>query len=341
MSDRIHQRHAFEPVVRQSGGTSTERYLSRLCDRTFLSLWSYPAVFRDQGKPGGDGKEVCDLLVVFGDDVIIFSDKECSIPNSGNLDKDWSRWFRRAVQHSAEQVWGAERWIRTFPDRLFLDRACTQRLPLAIDPTRVRFHRMVVAHDAAQRCRDVLGGSGSLAILAALKGKCHYEGPLPFNASRLASDSSLGRFGCEGTRYPFAVGDIDPDRGFVHVLNDASLDVVLGTLDTAADFIHYLTKKEAAIRSGSFLFAGGEEDLLGYYFQECDEGGEHDFMFPADTNRVMCIPEGEWAAFTASEQWSTFKSANKVSYLWDQMIEVFNGGILDGTSGAYPQAALP
>src|SRR5438477_13146594 len=54
-------------VLPGEGVTAAERYLAELCRRSFLSLWSYPAVFRDQGHRGGngDGKEVCDLLVVF------------------------------------------------------------------------------------------------------------------------------------------------------------------------------------------------------------------------------------------------------------------------------------
>jgi hypothetical protein len=56
------------PIEKAKGVTESERYLSRLCHHSFLSMWSYPGIFRDQGKIGGkgDGKELCDLLVVFG-----------------------------------------------------------------------------------------------------------------------------------------------------------------------------------------------------------------------------------------------------------------------------------
>ena len=66
------------PMYRSSGATAAERYLKKLCDRSFLSLWSYSGVYRDQGKVGkaGDGKEICDLLVVFQNHILIFSDKE-------------------------------------------------------------------------------------------------------------------------------------------------------------------------------------------------------------------------------------------------------------------------
>ena len=78
-----------QPIfVRVEGVTDAERYLGTLCDRTFLSLWSHQGVYKSQGMKGGKGhgKEICDLLVVFEDHVIIFSDKDCVFPNTGNLE---------------------------------------------------------------------------------------------------------------------------------------------------------------------------------------------------------------------------------------------------------------
>ncbi len=95
-------------------------------------------MFWDQGRPTGkgDGKEICDLLVVFENHVIIFSDKDCQFGIGYDLEVQWARWFKRAVQNAAKQVWGAERWIRQFPDRIFLDRRCTVPFPINLpDPT--------------------------------------------------------------------------------------------------------------------------------------------------------------------------------------------------------------
>lgn len=70
----------MQPFVRSSGATETERYLATVCDSTFLSLWSYPNLYTSEGRKSGKGagKELCDLLVVFGKDIIIFSDKDIS-----------------------------------------------------------------------------------------------------------------------------------------------------------------------------------------------------------------------------------------------------------------------
>lgn len=42
------------------GNNESERYLTLLAKRAFLSLWSYPNVYTDEGRRGkGNGKELC------------------------------------------------------------------------------------------------------------------------------------------------------------------------------------------------------------------------------------------------------------------------------------------
>lgn len=301
-------------IHRADGVTTAERYLKKLCERTFLSLWSYPGIYRNQGNvKTGEGKEVCDLLVVFQNHVIIFSDKDCAFPNSGDTELDWSRWFRRAVMESAKQVWGAERWIKSYPNRLFLDRACTQPFPIELPNLgTASFHRIVVAHDASRRCKEELGGSGSLMLAPSVIGPMHY-------------DHSKG--GCK----PFTIGQIDPSKGFVHVFDDTSLDIVMNTLDTITDFVNYLSKKEAFISSGRLGWTAGEEDLLAFYLRELNESGEHDFVVPPDTHKVY-IEEGHWEDFSRHPQRLAQVDANRVSYAWDALIETFSGHIFAGTS---------
>src|SRR5262245_30585272 len=147
------------PIDRSDGINSSERYLKSLCDHSFLSLWSYSSVYR------APGQELCDLLVVFEDHIIVFSDKDCDFPNTGKLQLDWNRWFKKAVEKSAQQLWGAERWIRQYPDRIFLNPQATKPFPLSLpNPQNATIHRVLVAHGASKRCKQALGGSGSLMI---------------------------------------------------------------------------------------------------------------------------------------------------------------------------------
>lgn len=301
-------------IHRSEGVTDAERYLVKLCDRSFLRLWSYPGVYRNQaaGKGSIVGKEVCDLLVVFENHILLFSDKYCEFPNTGNIDLDWSRWARRAILESAEQLYGAERWIKAYPDRLFLDHECKQLFPIELpNPNSAKFHRILVAHGASNRCQQELGGSGSLMINSEIIGKDHL---------RKIEDGGM----------PFAVGQVDPKRGYVHIFDDTSLDIVMTTLDTISDFAAYLEKKEKLLGRMIDVGAAGEEELLAFYLKDLNDEGEHDFVISSDPNAFF-LSEGFWDHFTNSPERISQIEANKISYAWDALIEQFITHIINGT----------
>ena len=143
---------------KSEGLTASEQALAGLCDKSFLQLWSYPNLFR---KPG---KELTDLLVVFGDDVIVFSDKSCGYPNTGDADLDWSRWYRRSIADSAKQIEQAERCIRANPEKVFLDAKCLEKLPIDLpNAADMRVHRICIALGSLDRA-EAETGSRALRI---------------------------------------------------------------------------------------------------------------------------------------------------------------------------------
>ena len=276
----------------------TERHLARLCERTFLRLWSYPNLYRDQG----GGKELCDILIVFDRDIIVFSDKSCAYPDTGDPVRDWARWFKRSIGASARQVYGAERWIRHHPDRIFLDPACERRLQLCLPPSdKMRVHRVVVARGAGTRCSAFFGGdTGSLMVRSDLVGDSHIN-------------PAAGPFGI------FRIGQLDPDKGYVHVFDDENLDIVLSELDTVADFVGYLSRKETFLCSGRVVLATGEEDLLAHYLTHTNDDGEHDFVVPAQADVIEF--DHLYEGMPEDAQYLAKKSADKISYLIDNLIE--------------------
>jgi hypothetical protein len=285
-----------------------------LAEKSFLNLWSYPNPFRDQKQSGGgDGKELCDLLVVCGRYIIIFSEKTIAWP-SGELELAWSRWIKRAGRAAAKQARGAERWITEYPSRIFLDRTCAVPFPINFPPPEDRvIHIVVVAKGAAEACRKhIPDSSGSLNIKPTVKADAHW-----------VSES--------GEIEPFAVGDIDPTGSFVHVIDDVALDIVMGELDTVRDFTDYLDKKAAFIRSGRLLEAQGEENLLAYYAIRINDDGEHDFV-PDEAQGQIEIERSRYKRFVRDPQYIAKKKADEISYLWDTLIEAFTTHMLDGTS---------
>ena len=293
--------------------TLSERYLSRLCRRSFLRLWSWPHIYRNQTWSGGsEGKEVCDLLVVFDNHVFIFSDKYCAFPNSGDVATDWSRWFKRAILKSAKQLWAAERWIRDHPDRLFLDSACTQSLPIPLPPVdQAVFHRIAVAHGSGPACQALLGGSGSLMLAPDIVGTDHFNHQAP-------------------NFLPFSIGRLSTSKGYVHVVDDFTLDTVLSTIDTAADLARYFQQKEQLILSGKLGMAAGEEELLANYLRNTDDEGQHCFQFPKSFTKVS-VDEGFWDRFCKHPDRLAQIEADRVSYAWDELIDEFTKHALAGT----------
>ena len=120
-----------------------EDFVYRVCRHSFLSLWSYA------NPKGRNGKELCDILVVCEPDIVIFSVKDISLTDSGDVSLDWERWRKRAIDASCRQLYGAERWITSAAHVIRKDG--TSGLPFPRGPE-CRMHRVAVA----------LGGEGKV-----------------------------------------------------------------------------------------------------------------------------------------------------------------------------------
>lgn len=307
----------MKAIHRGSGATSTERYLARLADRTFLDLWSYPNTYNDnRGHGTGDGKELCDLLVVFGDDVLIFSDKMIEWRENADTAVSWKRWYRRAVEKSVQQIRGAERWLREHPGRVFTDKACLMPLPIDLpSDKRRKYHGIAVALGAEEAGSRFFGArDGSFIIAPAVRGEEH--------APR----------GC-GSCQPFYIGDVAPDGSFVHVFDRTGLDLVMSELDTVNDFVRYLGHRAEAIRSEKVIFSATESDLLAFYLQNEDEMGQHSFNVLGAKPSTQYILEGDmYANLQARPEYMARQEANAQYRAWDRLIGQFTRTVLDGTA---------
>lgn len=277
-----------------NGITASERYLSNLCRNNFLSLWSHSNLYMQPGE------ELCDLLVLCPPDLIIFSDKHCSLGNSGDIDLDWSRWYRRAIKRSASQIYRAEHWLSRHPSSLFTDAKCKSSFRYGHLLTEVKnVHRVAVTRGIRNDViRHFGGGSGSLLV---------------FGGAKAISDGNQAEL--------FTASQPDGHRGFVHILDEVSLDCVLRTLDTIGDFVKYLREKERFFLQTAWVHACGEEELLAYYLRGFNtEKNCYEFRVPSDIDGVS-IDEGLWQDLIANEQYLARLEANRISYLWDELIE--------------------
>lgn len=232
----------------------TEELVYKLCAKSFLSLWSYP---NPQGK---DRKELCDILVVCEPNVIIFSVKEIEFKDTNRPEIDFERWHREAINKSAGQIYGAQRWINSNSNVITNKGEVSLPFP---DLANRKIHRIAVA----------LGSQGKV---------------------------------------PMYFGDLG--KGFIHVLDEKSLDVLMNELDTISDFVNYLTDKENFYRAEKMtLFTGGEEDLLAFYLTQNRE-------FPDEVDTLV-LEDDLWSGFSKDKVFLAKKQRDEISYIWDKIIE--------------------
>jgi len=312
----MNKKTAWEQASAAEGTTDSERALTRLAKKAFLSLWSYSNVFTDEGRSNGkgDGKELCDLLVVFGNDVLLFSDKDCVFHSDLDVKVAWPRWYKRAIEKSVSQLAGAEKFAKAFPKRIFLDKQCQIPLPVPLpDASVARYFLLAVTRGGHAAARKFYGGgsSGSMMLESDIHGKDHY-----------------GR--------PFQIGFPLASKRFIHVLDEVTVDLLLEELDTVPDLVNYLSCKESFISTpGVIVSIPGEEELLAKYIATM-KGGQHGLPNIPRGMKFAALPEGDWVAYRHSPQRAAKQDADKISYLWDGLIEHQSDFIRAGTALTLP-----
>ena len=86
------------------GLNESEKFVTGISERAFLTLWTHP------NPVGKKGKELCDCLIVCGKHIVIISVKDIKYKDTGDA-AGWNRWIKTAIDKSASQIWGAERWL--------------------------------------------------------------------------------------------------------------------------------------------------------------------------------------------------------------------------------------
>jgi len=145
-------RNRAEENMMSEGLNDAEKIVFTLCKRSFLRLWSYA---NPQGK--NSSKELCDVLVVCPPDVIIFSVKEIGLKESDRPDVEMTRWLKRAVEESANQIYGAERHVRSSANVVCADGTPGMELP---KPPDLRVHRVAIAAGSRGKVPLPLGDFG-------------------------------------------------------------------------------------------------------------------------------------------------------------------------------------
>lgn len=277
-------------ILKNETVNESERLLSTICEKTFLKLWAYPSVFRDEGKSeDGDGKEICDFLVVFQKEIIIFSDKLIKFNKDKLEEVAWKRWEKRAITESLNQLHGAKKWIQEQTSRIFLDKKCKIKFPFFIDTDISTFNIHLVA---------IANG-------------------LP-DGKRLKINT-MGN-----TRKNFEV-NINTAEPFYHIFDTKAFEIISKEMDTVEDFISYLKARKSVFITGTQFYSNNEEDLLSEFILKKDIRNS---VFSKSFISKK-IPSNSYKRLTQASDYKNGKKLDKESYIWDSIIDMIATHIMD------------
>lgn len=230
--------------------TPSEKYVTSLCEKSFLPFWSHPNPL------GKKNKELCDLLIVCEN--IIISVKDIKVSNHEDQNIRYERWMKKAVDSSLDQIFGAERFLNNVENIKLKNRKTVVKLPPKSDRV---VYRIAIAFGS------------------------EYDFPLPMGYD---------------------------NRGFIHVFDEKSTEVLIKELDTITDFTRYLKAKEDFL-NGKHILLPEEVDFLALYLQTGLQ-----FDFPVDLiNGVNDL----WKDYEKSKDYKTWRKQIEPSFIWDYMIK--------------------
>ncbi|MBN3229670.1 SEC-C metal-binding domain-containing protein [Pectobacterium brasiliense] len=304
----------LSPIKKESGITDSERFLAKVIDKTFFSIWSYPNVYTDEGfSKNKQGKELCDLLVIIDKTAIIFSDKDIKFNTDIDIKIAWKRWFKRSIVESANQLFGAANAIKSKRNRLFLDKKCTVDFPISLEDIR-EFHLIAITKNIKNVVKKYFSSkSGSLMCI------------FPYQEK-------------ECLEHPFTIGDLYPEKSFIHFFDDYSFNILMNELNTVTDFTSYLKSKTHVIRNKSLITSTGEEEILASFIRGMiynkEIVGKIHFPVPEKLEKYgVQLIEGLWDELLYDSNYIEVKrNILKFNYI-DDLAKRLSDCILNGTVG--------
>jgi hypothetical protein len=268
----------------------SEAFLLDLAERTFLKLWAVPNSFY------APNKELTDLIIPFGDDVIIISDKACRFDFDKPLNVAWDRWYRNAIQDSLRQLKTAMQRAQRAPDGIFTDVQARFPLPWPVALSgKPRFHLVAIARPDR------------------VPGVIPPEWPGLRYVPAAARDQA------------FQIGKLELRGQQVHVFDGPTIDLLLDQINTAPDFIAYLTGRATRL---------AEAD--DYDFSERDLLGAALIGWEIEPTRLPSVPpletviDGLWGMYDSGDTARYRRIADRKSRIIDAYIDHTHGEFAAG-----------
>lgn len=278
-------------------GNIGEEFVNGIAFDSFIEHWCYPSPKDEKG----DQKEICDLLILFGDKLIIISVKNYEFKDF------YSRYFRRTIEKAVKQIYGAERKLFKSERDIFIKhpKRNIEKFPKG----KVKeIHRVIVN----------LG-----------EGVKFY----PFNKE--TKDEKFITL-LDKDAFQTIVRELDTIPDFLDYLrkreelfSNKTATIMPGKEDdfspeTSEQFFEYEEKQFKPADKRSILISGTEHDLLAHYLKNNKEFP--DYIHSDEYNGMFIQLDGTWNEFVKKKQVKAKKKLDKNSYFLDKLVkrEVLN-----------------
>lgn len=273
-------------------GNIGEEFVNEIAYNSFLKYWCYPSP-KDEN---GDKKEICDLLILFGDTVIIVS-----VKNYG-FKENYSRYFRNTLDKAVKQIYGAERKLFSKHQDVYFKHP---------NKSLEKFN-----NERIEKVFRIIVNLG--------EGVKFY----PFNCET-KNEKFVTIF--DKKSFETIIKELDTIPDFIEYLNKRELlfsDKIVTILpgeendfpiETAAQFFEYTHNSFDTVERQSILLSGKEHDLLAHYL--INDSSFPDLMKSKEYGMMFFQLDGKWEEYISRKEVLLKKQSDINSYFIDELVK--------------------
>jgi hypothetical protein len=273
-------------------GNQGEEFIVKIAFKTFLKYWCYP----NPKDENGDKKEICDLLILFNDTLLIICVKNYEFKGTYN------RYFKKTINKDIRQVAGAERKLLESNRPIFIKHP--DREPEEFKTSAIKNVFRIVVHLGENVRFYPLFGRTNRDSFVHIFDKDTFE-------TILSELDTIPDFIEYLDKKEIAFKDTS---AIILPKDEYNFDPIAGRQLQEYSFLKILDRKQKLI-----LISGTEYDLLAHFLL-------HDRTMPEQISSeklgwVVFIIDGAWGDFNRRKEVLLKKNRDKMSYFVDEFVK--------------------
>lgn len=296
--------------------TKSEKNIIDIIRNSFCNYWTISNPYKIKGQ------ELCDALIIFKNNILIFSDKERNFQEK-EFSTDWEiiqkKWknFYKSLRHSKNQLKQAKDWILSNPNEIYFDNMCENRvsIDLKIDEN-TKFFLITTVSNWKDVADFYFKNDGFLKI-----------------------DTNTNRSPEHKTLVLNNIHD-ELNNNFYHMIDDTFFKKLLKEIDTIPDLINYLIEKEdffiTSSKNNITINANSELSLLGQYLLGLQTNHKEKNFFIYDSyinNLNYSLDDSNYELAKSTNEEIKYDQRKEKSFLIDCLITNFTTVGLRNSTG--------